>query len=111
MDASQVDDAKSTSKEMTFSPLECESQQIDDILRKMSDKIFNILMHDNRKAKCITLKMKTTDFDIITRAKTLECAVSSSEIIYKTARELMIKNLPKLKLRLIGNSMLKIPNN
>ena len=63
------------------------------------------LREKNKKAKCITLKLRSADFSTTTRHHTLEQAIDADQVIFATTgRELMKREpfLQKQPIRLIG---------
>lgn len=60
------------------------------------------------KGKTITLKIKNVNFEVKTRAMTLQCAVATAEEIFAIAKDLLKTEIENeapglLRLRLMGN--------
>ncbi|KAI9093798.1 polymerase-like protein, kappa [Phlyctochytrium arcticum] len=69
------------------------------------------LTRQDSKGKTLTLKLKTPDFQLCTRAKSLGRFISTSEEIYEVGQKLLATELaarPNLSLRLMGLSMSKL---
>jgi len=71
-------------------------------LLKHSDDVGRELRKLKVKAKTITVKLKHADFKQITRSATIDNPTQSSETIYSTACQLLLKYRLKTKIRLIG---------
>lgn len=91
---------KGISKERTFEVI---SRQ-DEILRRLRD-ICEALAADMREeglqAKCVTLKLKTKEFDVTTRAKTLAHYIATADELFEAAHAVLLPQLP-VSLRLMG---------
>ncbi|KAL7119130.1 hypothetical protein ACP275_02G044200 [Erythranthe tilingii] len=102
-DTPEVTQRKSMSNERTFSPTEDETL----IHQKLVDLSENLSSDLNKEGLCgrtLTLKLKTTCFEVRTRAVTLPNSICSSEDILKHATKLLKAELP-VSLRLIGLRM------
>ncbi|XLS57702.1 hypothetical protein HN51_007457 [Arachis hypogaea] len=102
-DSPEVRFRKSISNERTFSATEDEV-----LLYKKLAELAEILSTDMQKeglcGRTLTLKLKTSSFEVRTRAMTLRKYISSREDILKHASELLKAELP-LSVRLIGLRM------
>lgn len=96
---------KSMSVERTFEDTS-DLKQLTDICEQLCRNLVDDLSAENWATKTITLKIKETNFQVKTRAKTLASATQDYEMIFNTAMNLMkteIKNSKgQLKLRLMG---------
>lgn len=91
---------KSMSVERTFKRVTLLSD-MQDILQKLCVQLAEDLCEEELAGKTVGIKMKTTTFDVITRAVTLEMPISEADDIYKHASKLLSKNRP-VDLRLLG---------
>ncbi|CAI4230380.1 unnamed protein product [Auanema sp. JU1783] len=93
---------KSMSVERTFSPTSSESELML-ILRRVSEE----LMSDVGKksyivgGKCVTVKIKLSSFDVLTRSQTLPEVVTDLEIFYNAVSDILKKELGQ-EIRLLG---------
>ncbi|KAK6159205.1 hypothetical protein DH2020_006519 [Rehmannia glutinosa] len=102
-DMPQVTQRKSMSNERTFSPTEDEAliyQKLVDI----SENLSSDLKKQGFRGRTLTLKLKTSCFEVRTRAVTLPNYICSSEDILKHATKLLKAELP-VSLRLMGLRM------
>ncbi len=60
--------------------------------------------HGNLKGKTLTLKLKTTAFEVRTRASTLHTYIGDASTMYEAAHRLLVKEMP-CELRLMGVRM------
>ncbi|XP_056163568.1 DNA polymerase kappa isoform X1 [Syzygium oleosum] len=91
---------KSISNERTFQATDNEA-----LLYQKLDELAELLSSDMQKeglhGRTLTLKLKTSSFEVRTRALTLQNYISSRDDIYKYASKLLKAELP-ISLRLIG---------
>ncbi|KAH6773137.1 DNA/RNA polymerases superfamily protein [Perilla frutescens var. frutescens] len=102
-DTPQVAQRKSMSTERTFSPTGDEES----IYQKLADLSENLSSDMKKEGICgrtLTLKLKTSCFEVRTRAVTLPNYICSSEEILKHAKKLLKAELP-VSLRLMGLRM------
>lgn len=91
---------KSISNERTFQATDNEAllyQKIDELAEMLSSDMQKEGLH----GRTLTLKLKTSSFEVRTRALTLQNYISSRDDIYKYASKLLKAELP-VSLRLIG---------
>jgi DNA polymerase-4 len=95
---------KSISHEITFSEDTLDLYHIEALLRYLSEKIATELRRLNKQARCVTLKLRYSDFKTITRSLTLKTADSSDQVIYDAGMESLNKALAQQykPIRLIG---------
>ena len=97
---------KSLGKERTFGEDVCDSDQLMSFLENLSHDIWEELEDRGLKGKTITLKIKYSDFQQITRSRTLDNPVSSSESLYSHAANLMsATEAGRRPVRLLGASV------
>lgn len=95
-------ETKSVSTETTFdvdiSDFRALEQELYRLTRKLSDR----LKAGGHAGRTVTLKLKTTDFKLITRARSLEDPTRLAHRIFEHARELLAKETDGRRFRLIG---------
>ncbi|ESO88104.1 hypothetical protein LOTGIDRAFT_126473 [Lottia gigantea] len=101
---------KSMSTERTFRDMSNPSDLYDKCL-ELSESLSKDLNEEGLKGKTVTLKIKTSTFEVKTRAQTIPDYIWDQETIYNTCKELLrieIANAqPKpLTLRLMGKNLL-----
>ncbi|KAJ3152105.1 hypothetical protein HDU86_005950 [Geranomyces michiganensis] len=77
-------------------------------LKEISAHLWQDILDAGVKGKRVTVKLKTTDFRLMTRAKTLETFVKSEEDLYRTAEAILDAEIainPSMNLRLMGISL------
>jgi DNA polymerase-4 len=97
-------EAKSISRETTFDIDTKDTTLLEATLCHLSERIGSRLRKKDKKAKCITLKLRSADFNTTTHSQTMSQATDSDQIIFATGRELMKRELyiRKQPVRLIG---------
>ena len=93
---------KSVSSEETLAVDTADKNRLWPYLLKHSEDVARQLRRLNVRAKTVTLKLKTADFKIITRSKTLSQTTQSTKVIYTEARRLLQNHNLAQKVRLIG---------
>jgi len=93
---------KSISTECTFSEDTDDLISLKKILLNQSQEVARDLRHQKVKAKTVTLKIKHSDFKLVTRSHTLTSPTRSSETVYREAVQLLDRYRLKKKVRLIG---------
>jgi len=102
--ASEREPAKSVSREGTY------ARDIDDAsvlrasLRAYAESVGADLRRLGRRARCVTLKLRYSDFTTITRSHTLEGATYADDELYRTGLDLLERALARDRraVRLIG---------
>ena len=96
--------AKSTSRETTFAKDTKEPALLESTLRYLGERVGADLRYKNKRARCVTLKLRYSDFSTITRRKTLSQSTDSDQTIFETGQRLLKKELSgeKRAVRLIG---------
>ena len=97
-------ESESISKEVTFSRDTRERHFLDVCLHGLCDEVSMELRFQNRRAKCITLKVRYADFETISRQVTSKGANSISRAVYTIARQLLDRVLLEKRkpIRLLG---------
>ncbi len=95
-------DAKSISREETFSKDIADKKELEKIIFELTEDVCRQLREQQWKAHTVTLKLRYSDFNTITRAKSIE-PTNDDTVVAKTARELLHASYTrKLPLRLVG---------
>jgi DNA polymerase kappa len=94
---------KGMSCERTFRPLSARGA-LQAKLRELAEQLSEELKEESLKGKTLTLKLKTTAFELRTRAATIYKYTNSSEDLYNTGIKLLRAELP-IELRLMGLRM------
>ncbi|KND00532.1 uncharacterized protein SPPG_04842 [Spizellomyces punctatus DAOM BR117] len=101
---------KSIGVERTFAPMQ-KSSEMYEKLSELSEYLATDLKKHDTKGRTLTLKLKTTEFRLFTRAKTLMRFMCTAEEIFHCAQQLLALEItanPGLRLRLMGLSMSKL---
>ncbi len=94
---------KSVGGERTFSEDISSGPALRDTLENIIDIVWESIERTGAKGRTVTLKMKYTDFQITTRAKSLGASVTDKATFAATARALLDEALPlPLPIRLMG---------
>ena len=96
--------AKSTSRETTFSKDTKDRSLLKATLRYLGERVGADLRRREKRAKCVTLKLRYADFTTITRRQTLSQTTDSDQTIFDTGVALLNKELTgeSQPVRLIG---------
>jgi DNA polymerase-4 len=96
-------DDKSMSHETTLMADITEIDKIYSTLLWLSDKVARRLRQDNFVCRTVSVKIRSSSFQTITRDKTLSAPTDQCHIIYEMARKLIpCQYGPKIKVRLLG---------
>ena len=97
------EEIKSISQEETFSENLSSNLNIFSALMGMTEKVSERLHNKNLKGKTVFIKVRYSNFKTYTRRKTLKNYISSTDLIYDTAKKLLIENnLLTKEIRLLG---------
>jgi DNA polymerase-4 len=107
MDDSPVqarEEAKSMSRETTFGEDLHDRSVLEATLRYLSERVGAKLRQDSRLARCVTLKLRYSDFATITRNRTLQQVTDADGVIFDAGLLLLRAALLKEKraVRLVG---------
>jgi DNA polymerase-4 len=99
-------DAKSMGHEHTFFRDTNDEDEVLGLLLYLSDRVSRRLRQSGCESKTVTLKIRKSDFRLVTRSSTLNNYFDSEKVIYRTAKDLLFRNgfLDK-PIRLIGVSV------
>jgi len=95
-------DAKSVSAETTFDTDISALRQLEKILWGLSERVSGRLKTAKLSGSTVTLKLKSADFQLRTRARSLGDPTQLARRIYDCGRELLEKEIDGTKFRLIG---------
>ncbi len=93
---------KSMSREITFQEDVDNWQILAKALSELTKDVVETMKQEGYKGKTVTVKIRFSDFETHTRAKTLQGITDSEKIIRKTAFECLNRIELKRKVRLIG---------
>lgn len=96
--------AKSISRETTFGQDTRDVSFLEATLRYLSERVGADLRGRGKHARCVTLKLRYSDFTTITRRRTLNQADSSDQVLFDSGLKLLRLSLlsDKRQVRLIG---------
>ena len=97
-------EAKSISQELTFARDTLDQNFLEANLHNLCQEVCQDLRIQNKKARCVAIKLRYTDFRTITRQVTLKEASDGTQVAFATAQQLLRKTLAKQEkpIRLIG---------
>ncbi len=97
-------ESKSISQELTFVRDTLDRKFIEANLHSLCQEVCQDLRRQNKRAKCIAIKLRYADFKTITRQVTLKEASDVTRVVFTTTQQLLIKALTQQKkpVRLIG---------
>jgi len=100
------DDPKSRGSETTFSEDVREIGKLLDVLDRLAEDVASDLARLGRPARTITVKIRYSNFETITRSQTLFRPTAQARTIAKTARELLFRDteVGQRPVRLLGIS-------
>jgi DNA polymerase-4 len=94
----------SIGNETTFEPLK-DVEQLERILWQLVEEVGGRLRKENYYARCLTVKIRYSDFHTITRSRTLSSPTCFDREIFETVRQLLQQNLAQDRaVRLLGIS-------
>jgi len=95
-------DSKSVSSETTFNTDIADHETLNQILSELSEKVAVRLRRSDHAGLTVTLKLKTTDFKLITRSRSLNAPTQLASRMAAIGRELLAKEPKGKKYRLMG---------
>ena len=94
----------SIGNETTFEPLK-DVEQLERILWQLVEEVGGRLRKENYYARCLMVKIRYSDFQTITRSRTLGSPTCFDREIFETVKQLLLQNLaPDRAVRLLGVS-------
>jgi DNA polymerase-4 len=97
-----VRETKSVSAETTFNSDISEFRPLEQQLWDLTERVSSRLKKAGIAGSTVTLKLKTADFKIRTRARSLAQPTQLANIIFAAGRDLLAHETGKMKFRLIG---------
>ncbi len=99
---------KSISKETTFNKDVLSDEVIENTLFDLTGKVCQSMRDFNWQASTITVKLRYSDFQTLTRSKTIKRPSDDDKIIFETAKHILAKaNTRRVAVRLIGVGLTK----
>lgn len=99
------DEAKSIGAETTFHTDIADYKELERILWRMSEKVSRRAKDDELAGVTVTLKLKTADFKLRTRATTLNDPTMLADRIFSASQPLLRKEADGTRFRLLGVSI------
>jgi len=93
---------KSISNETTFFDDIADGAELERILWRLSESVAATAKKKEASGRTVTLKLRTTDFKIRTRSRTLEDPTMLADVIFSVGRELLRPEVDGTPFRLIG---------
>ena len=95
---------KSISQQITFAQDTLDRHFLEANLRDLCQEICQKLRRQNKRARCVAIRLRYADFETITRQVTLKEASNTNQVIFTTALRLLNKALAQQgkPMRLIG---------
>jgi DNA polymerase-4 len=97
-----VSERKSVSSETTFNDDVADHEILRDRLWPLCVKVADSMKAKRIAGRVVTLKLKTSGFRTLTRRRTLNAPAQLADTLFKTASELLSKEKPGVRYRLIG---------
>jgi DNA polymerase-4 len=95
-------DRKSVSAETTFEEDYADLSTLEDRLWPLCEKVARICRKEGIAGRVAVLKLRRSDFSIITRRRTLAAPTQTAKTLFATARELLAREIGGTAYRLIG---------
>jgi len=94
--------AKSRSVETTFDFDVSDSERLEEVIAKQSERLASELRKREAKGRTIGIKVRTDDFQTFTRVRSIKGFTNDGEVIRRVSLDLLRENLPDRPVRLIG---------
>lgn len=96
-------ETKSISAEDTFPEDLTSVEQMNEALQKLAPLVHRRLLEHQLKGRTVSIKIRYSDFKIITRSKSFAAPTSDLSLIMNTAKELLLSTAPEgVRIRLLG---------
>lgn len=97
-------EAKSISQQLTFARDTLDRNFLEANLHNLCQEVCQELRSQNKRAKCVAIRLRYADFKTITRQVTLQEASNVTQVVFATAQQLLSRTLAKQEkpIRLIG---------
>jgi DNA polymerase-4 len=96
---------KGISAETTFNEDLSKLSELEDVLAELCEKVARHARKDGIAGRVVTLKLRTTDFKILTRRRTIPVPTQTAKTLFAVGRELLAKEATGRPYRLIGIGM------
>jgi DNA polymerase-4 len=96
------EDRKGISAETTFNEDLSALADLEDVLAELSEKVARHARADGLAGRVVTLKLRTTDFRILTRRRTIAVPTQTAKTLFAVGRELLAREATGRPYRLIG---------
>jgi DNA polymerase-4 len=93
---------KGISAETTFNEDISDRGELEDILAELAEKVARHARADGLAGRVVTLKLRTTDFKIHTRRRTIPVPTQTAKTLFSVGRELLAPEITGRAYRLIG---------
>ncbi|MBS0361716.1 MAG: DNA polymerase IV [Proteobacteria bacterium] len=93
---------KGISAETTFNEDIANRGELEDILAELAEKVARHARSDGLAGRVVTLKLRTTDFKIHTRRRTIPVATQTAKTLFAVGREILAPEATGRPYRLIG---------
>ena len=95
-------EAKSVSAETTFDSDIAEVRPLEQTLYALCEEVCSRLKRKDMAGRTVTVKLKTADFRLRTRSRTLESPTVLAARLYDAAHDLLVKEVDGTRFRLVG---------
>ena len=96
------EERKGISAETTFFEDLSALADLEDVLAELCEKVARHARTDGHAGRVVTLKLRTTDFRIVTRRRTIAVPTQTAKTLFAVGRELLAKEATGRPYRLIG---------
>jgi DNA polymerase-4 len=96
------EERKGISAETTFFEDLSALADLEDVLAELCEKVARHARADGHAGRVVTLKLRTTDFRIVTRRRTIAVPTQTARTLFAVGRELLAKEATGRPYRLIG---------
>jgi DNA polymerase-4 len=96
------EERKGISAETTFNEDLSALADLEDVLAELCEKVARHARTDGHAGRVVTLKLRTTDFRIVTRRRTIPVPTQTAKTLFAVGRELLAKEATGRPYRLIG---------
>jgi DNA polymerase-4 len=96
------EERKGISAETTFNEDLSALSDLEDVLAELAEKVARHARTDGLAGRVVTLKLRTTDFKIHTRRRTIPVPTQTAKTLFAVGRELLAKEATGRPYRLIG---------
>jgi DNA polymerase-4 len=102
------EERKGISAETTFNEDLSALPDLEDMLAELCEKVARHARADGFAGRVVTLKLRTTDFRIVTRRRTIAVPTQTARTLFAVGRELLAKEATGRPYRLIGIGMAEL---